>query len=372
MSTASTRIRAALAAGATGEDLGEAEPRDRKAEHIRLALDERTQGDRSYFDDWVFGHEALPELDLDEVDTSVEFLGKRLRAPLLVSCMTGGTDQATPINLRLAEAAERAGVAVGVGSQRKTLEEGSHAETFQVRAVAPTVPLLGNLGAVQLNYGFGLPECRRAVEMIGADALALHLNVLQEAIQPEGQTDFSGLLAKMAEVAAGLEVPVIAKEIGCGLSAATARRLAEAGISILDTAGVGGTSWARIEARRAGDVPLGELFAGWGIPTPESIRQVASVPGVTVIGSGGLRNGLDVAKAIALGADVTGMAYPFLRPATESADAVVATIERIVRELRVAMFCVGARTVEELKQVPVRRASGESHIHPTFHERSSP
>ncbi len=194
MSTAPTRVRA-TAAGATGE-------RDRKAEHIRLALDEDTQGDRSYFDEWVFGHEALPELALDDVDTSVEFLGKRLRAPLLVSCMTGGTGEATPINLRLAEAAERTGVAVGVGSQRKALEEGSHAETFQVREAAPSVPLLGNLGAVQLNYGFDLAECRRAVEMIGADALALHLNVLQEAIQPEGQTDFSGLLDKMGEVGA--------------------------------------------------------------------------------------------------------------------------------------------------------------------------
>lgn len=346
--------------------------RDRKAEHIRLALDARTQGDRSYFDDWTFGHEALPELDLAEIDTSIDFLGKRLRAPLLVSCMTGGTDEATPINRRLAEAAERTGVAVGVGSQRKTVEEGTHAASFEVREAAPSVPLLANLGAVQLNYGFGLAECREAVEMIGADALALHLNPLQEAIQPEGQTDFSGLLAKLAQIAAGLPVPVIAKEIGCGLSAATARALAGAGIRILDTAGVGGTSWARIEGRRAGDVALGELFAGWGIPTPDSILQVASVPGVTVIGSGGLRNGLDVAKALALGADLTGMAYPFLRPATESTDAVVRAVERIVHELRVAMFCVGARNVAALQRIPIRRASGVPNFNPTSHEGSSP
>lgn len=346
--------------------------RDRKAEHLHLALDPLTQGDGSYFDDWAFGHEALPEIDLDDVDTSVEFLGKRLRAPLLVSCMTGGTDEASPINLRLAEAAEHTGVAVGVGSQRKAIEEGSHAETFQVRSAAPTVPLLANLGAVQLNYGFGLPQCRQAVAMIGADALALHLNVLQEAIQPEGQTDFSGLLDKMAEVAAGLDVPVIAKEVGCGLSAATARALAGAGIHILDTAGVGGTSWARIEARRAGDLPLGELFAGWGIPTPDSILQVASVPGVSVIGSGGLRNGLDVAKALALGAHLAGMAYPFLRPATESAEAVVQAVDRIVRELRVAMFCLGARTIEELRRVPIWRVSGAPNFQPTSNERSSP
>lgn len=336
------------------------EDRDRKAEHITLALDQRTQSGGSYFDDWTFVHQALPELDLAAVDTSVEFLGKRLASPLLVSCMTGGTGGASRINRHLAEAAERTGVAVGVGSQRKAIEDGTHLGTFQVREAAPTAPLLANLGAVQLNYGFGLAECRQAVEMIGADALALHLNVLQEAIQPEGQTDFSGLLAKLAEVAAGLEVPVIAKEVGCGISAATARALAGAGIRIVDTAGLGGTSWARIEARRADDVPLGEMFADWGLPTPDSIRAVASVPGVTVIGSGGLRSGVDVAKAIALGADLAGMAHPFLRPATESAEAVVEKIERTVRELRVAMLCVGARTIRELRHAPIARRGQSS------------
>jgi isopentenyl-diphosphate delta-isomerase len=352
------------------------EARDRKAEHIELALDERTQSTPSggsYFDDWAFVHEALPELDLAQIDTSVEFLGKRLESPLLVSCMTGGTDGAHRINRNLAEAAERTGVAVGVGSQRKAIEEGSHLDTFRVRQAAPTVPLLANLGAVQLNYGFRLAECRQAVEMIEADALALHLNPLQEAIQPEGQTDFSGLLVKIAEVAAGLGVPVIVKEVGCGISAATARKLAEAGVRIVDTAGLGGTSWARIEARRADDVPLGELFAGWGVPTPDSIVQAASVPGLQVIGSGGLRNGVDVAKAIALGADLAGMAYPFLGPATESADAVVKKIERTVKELRVAMLCVGARTVRELQKVPIERRRRSSSQPPReTPERSTP
>ncbi|HEX6199347.1 MAG TPA: type 2 isopentenyl-diphosphate Delta-isomerase [Thermoanaerobaculia bacterium] len=329
--------------------------RDRKAEHIRLALDRGTQGDRAYFDEWAFEHQALPELDLAEIDTSVEFLGRRLEAPLLLSCMTGGTGEASRINLHLAEAAERRRVAVGVGSQRKALEDPAQAASFQVREAAPTVPLLANLGAVQLNYGFGLDECRAAVAMIEADALVFHLNVLQEAIQPEGQTNFAGLLYRMGAVAAELEVPVIAKEVGCGLSAATARALSGAGIRILDTAGLGGTSWARIEARRAGDLALGELFADWGIPTPESIRQVASVPGVTVIGSGGLRHGLDVAKALALGADLAGLAYPFLEPATESADRVVERIDRIVHELRVAMLCAGARTLADLRRTPIHR-----------------
>ncbi len=278
MSASRAATDPARAAGAFGSaektaetaDAGQPERdrRDRKAEHIELALDRRTQADHRSFDDWVFGHEAAPEVDLAAIDTSVEFLGKRLDAPLLVSCMTGGTGVANRINTHLAEAAERRRIAVGVGSQRKALEEGSHVETFQVREVAPTVPLLANLGAVQLNYGFGLEQCQAAVDMITADALVFHLNPLQEAIQPEGQTDFSGLIDKMGAVAAGLDVPVIAKEVGSGISEATARALAGVGIRIIDTAGQGGTSWARIEAHRAGDLDLGELFADWGIPTP--------------------------------------------------------------------------------------------------------
>ena len=233
--------------------------RDRKAEHIRLALDAGNQSAHSFFD----------EIDLADIDVSVDFLGKRLEAPILVSCMTGGTEAAGEINRNLAEAAERCLIAIGVGSQRKALEDPLQASTFQVRDLAPSVPLLANLGAVQLNYGYGIEECRAAVEMIGADALAFHLNVLQEAIQPEGQTDFSGLLPKMGSIAAQLEVPVIAKEIGCGISGRTARALLECGIRIIDTAGLGGTSWARIEARRAGDAEIGEMFADWGIPTRE-------------------------------------------------------------------------------------------------------
>jgi isopentenyl-diphosphate delta-isomerase len=330
---------------------------DRKADHIRLALEERMQLGASYFDGWRLGHAALPELDRAAIDTSVDFLGKRLRAPLLISCMTGGTEVASRINRNLAIAAEATGIAVGVGSQRKALEDAATTGTFEVRADAPSTVLLANLGAVQLNYGYGLDECRRAVAMIDADALVLHLNPLQEAIQPEGQCDFSGLLDRMAAVAAGLEVPVIAKEVGAGISGALAAALAARGITILDTAGLGGTSWARIEAARAGDLPLGEVFADWGIPTPESIRQCSRVPGVTVIGSGGLRHGVDVAKAIALGAGLAGMAFPFLAAATESPEAVVARIERIVEELRIAMFCTGARTVADLQRAPIEPVS---------------
>jgi isopentenyl-diphosphate delta-isomerase len=324
--------------------------RDRKAEHIRLALDRRMQLEHSYFDAYRFANEALPELDFAAIDTSVEFLGRRLAAPLLVSCMTGGTEAAGKINRNLAAGAEATGVAVGVGSQRKALEDPRQADSFRIRDAAPSVPLLANVGAVQLNYGLGIVDCRKAVDMIGADALVLHLNALQEAIQPEGQTRFAGLLRQMGEVARGLGVPVVAKEVGCGIGEATARALAGEGITILDTAGVGGTSWARIEGERAGDPDLGEIFAGWGIPTPESIAQVRRIEGVTVIGSGGVRSGLDAAKAIALGADLVGMAYPFLGPATESAACVADKVLRTIRELKICMFCLGVRSIPELQR----------------------
>ncbi len=329
--------------------------RDRKLEHIELALEQRMQLGRRFFDDYTFRHEALPEIDMAEIDTSVEFLGKRLAAPLLVSCMTGGTGSASAINRNLAQAAERAGVAVGVGSQRKALEDPATADTFEVRRLAPTVPLLGNLGAVQLNCGLGVADFRRAVEMIGADALAVHLNPLQEAIQPEGQCNFKDLLPRIGELVRELGVPVVVKEIGCGITAATARRLFEAGVRIVDTAGSGGTSWARIEAARAADLAIGELFADWGVPTPESIRELAAIDGMTVIGSGGVRSGIDVAKAIALGADVVGLAQPFLGPAIESADKVHARIQRTVKELEITMFCVGARTLGELRRVKLEK-----------------
>jgi len=338
-------------------DTATAIERDRKAEHIRLALDASNQAGRSFFDDYAFEHNALPEIALDDIDLSVEFLGKRIEAPLLVSCMTGGTEAAGEINRNLARAAEDRRIALGVGSQRKALEDPLQAASFQVRDLASSIPLLANLGAVQLNYGYGIAECRAAVEMIDADALAFHLNVLQEALQPEGDTDFSGLLPKLGEIARGLDVPVIAKEIGCGISGDTARALAEQGIRIIDTAGLGGTSWARIEARRADDVEIGELFADWGVPTPVSIQEVAAVPGVTVIGSGGIRSGVDVAKAIALGAHLVGTAYPLLKPATVSTAAVIERVGRIVDELRIAMLCVGTRTIDELRRVDLLKRS---------------
>lgn len=327
--------------------------RDRKLEHIQLALLPEMQVRSHGFDAFCFEHVALPEIDWDAIDTGVEFLGRRMRAPLLISCMTGGNETAGTINRNLAIAAEQTGVALGVGSQRRALEDPGQVSSFQVRQYAPSVPLIGNLGAVQLNYGFGLEQCEAAVRMIAADALALHLNALQEVIQPEGQRNFSNLLPRIGEVARGLSVPVIVKEIGCGLTATVGNSLFQQGVSILDTAGRGGTSWARIEARRANHQTLGELFSDWGVPTLESIRQLATLPDVTVIGSGGIRSGIDVAKAIALGADLAGVAQPFLAAATESSDAVVLQIERIIHELKICMFCTGATTIARLQRVPL-------------------
>jgi isopentenyl-diphosphate delta-isomerase len=353
--SAGERTATARASGADPAAPFDLPGRDRKAEHIRLALDPGMQLGTDFFADYSFEHRALPEIDFDEIDTSVEFLGHRLAAPLLVSCMTGGTERAGAINRNLAEGAEARGVAVGVGSQRKALEDAAKADTFRIRDVAPNVPLLANLGAVQLNYGIGLDQCRRAVAMVGADALVFHLNPLQEAIQPEGQRNFKGLLPKIGAIARDLGVPVIAKEVGSGLSAATGRALLAEGVRIVDTAGVGGTSWARIEAARAGDTALGEVFAGWGVPTPQSIRELAQIGGLTVIGSGGLKNGIDVAKALALGADLAGLAYQFLEAATESPARVVERIERVVQELKICMFCIGAKTIPELKATGLER-----------------
>ena len=334
--------------------------RDRKLEHIELSLDRRIQLDARYFDALTFEHEALPDVDLESISLDCTFLGKKLRAPLLVSCMTGGTGDAVDINRRLAEAAEHCGIALGVGSQRKAIERPETAATFHVRHVAPTVPLLGNLGAVQLNYGFGLDECRRAVEMVEADGLALHLNPLQEALQPEGQGDFRGLMAKIGQLVDGLTVPVVAKEVGCGISGRTGRQLYEQGVRHFDAAGLGGTSWARIEAARADDREIGELFADWGVPTPVSIRQLSAIgDDVHVIGSGGVRSGVDVAKSIALGADLVGLAQPFLRAAVVSTHAVVEAIERTIRELRIAMFCSGAADLAALGRTTLQKKGFE-------------
>jgi isopentenyl-diphosphate delta-isomerase len=270
--------------------------------------------------------------------------------------MTGGIKQAQRINRNLALAAQALGIAMGVGSQRAAIDNPKVVNTFQVRDVAPDILLFANLGAVQLNYGYGPEECKRAVEIIEADALILHLNPLQEALQPEGQTNFSGLLRKIEHVCKKLSVPVVVKEVGWGISETVARKLSRVGVAGIDVAGAGGTSWGKVERHRANSEnsnKIADSFASWGIPTAESIQMArCGAPGLTIIASGGLRTGVDVAKAIALGADTAGIAAPLLKAANISQEAVVEYVTEIVESLRIAMFCIGASNISELKGSP--------------------
>jgi isopentenyl-diphosphate delta-isomerase len=334
---------------------------DRKLDHIRINLEEQVQFPRlrTGLDQVRFIHQALPELDLDRVDTHTLLFGKELRAPLLISSMTGGTAEAQAINVNLARAAQVAGVAMGLGSQRAAIEDASMAQTFQVRQVAPDILLFANLGAIQLNYGYGLSECQRAVEMVEADALILHLNPLQEAVQPEGDRDWSGLVTKIGDVCHRLPVPVIVKEVGWGLSADAVRQLSEAGVSALDVAGAGGTSWSEVEYHRApteAHARVAAAFADWGLTTIESLSIARrEAPQLPVIASGGIRSGIDIAKVLALGASLAGMAGPFLKAAVQSTEAVEATITEMTTVLRIAMFAAGAADLSQLAETPVIR-----------------
>jgi isopentenyl-diphosphate Delta-isomerase len=327
----------------------------RKSDHIRINLEEDVRsGITNGLERYRFVHQALPELDLQSVDVNLEIFNRKLKAPLLISSMTGGTAEAAAINRTLAMAAQETGIAMGLGSQRAAIENPELAETFQVRSHAPDVLLLANLGAVQLNYGYGVEHCRRAVEMIEADGLILHLNALQEAVQPEGDTRFSGLLKKIEAVARKISVPVIAKEVGWGFSEQAARQLFEAGVAAIDVAGAGGTSWSQVEMHRAkteSHARLAAAFIGWGIPTAESILQVRKgAPEMIIFASGGLRGGIDIAKCIALGATLGGLASPFLKAAAVSVESVIQTINDLKREIQVCMFATGAGDLQALRR----------------------
>jgi isopentenyl-diphosphate delta-isomerase len=325
----------------------------RKADHIRINLEEDVRsGLTTGLERFRFMHEALPELDLETIDLTTRVFGRTLQAPLLISSMTGGTEEAGDINRRLAVAAQEMGIAMGLGSQRAAIEDPKAGRSFQVRDVAPDILLFANLGAIQLNYGYGVAECQRAVEMVEADALYLHLNALQEAVQPEGDTNFSGLLRKIEAVCRSLDVPVIAKEVGWGISEHTARQLVEAGIAGIDVAGAGGTSWTQVEMYRAqnpSQARLAAAFLEWGIPTAESIQQVhRAAPEIPVFASGGIRTGVEIAKCLGLGATLAGMAGPFLKAAVVSVEETIGTILEIEREIMVAMFAAGAGNVAAL------------------------
>jgi isopentenyl-diphosphate Delta-isomerase len=328
----------------------------RKADHIRICLDDTVQCKTTStgLERYHFRHCCLPDLNYDQIALNTSFLGHHLKAPLLISSMTGGTDLAKVINTRLAKVAQHYGIAMGVGSQRVSIEKPEISNTFAVRKFAPDAFLMANLGAVQLNYGYGLDQCRRAIDALEANALILHLNPLQECVQSHGDRNFRGLLPKIAELCRKLSVPVVVKEVGNGISGDVAQRLLDVGVTAIDIAGAGGTSWAKVEGERALDTRqqrLGNTFAEWGLSTVDCIQEVRAISDtMPLIASGGLRTGLDAAKAIALGADITGMAYPFLSAAHDSEAALHELTDCLIAELKTVLLCTGSPNLSVLRQ----------------------
>ncbi|MCC3358918.1 type 2 isopentenyl-diphosphate Delta-isomerase [Bacillus sp. REN16] len=327
----------------------------RKSQHIQITLNEKVTGDSisTGLESFAFIHNALPEIDFDEITIETTFLGFATKTPFLISSMTGGTDLAETINRNLAVAAEERGWALALGSTRALLDSDTNPSSFLMRKYAPSVPIIANLGAVQFNYGYGVEECRRIIGMTEADMLVLHLNSIQEVIQDNGDTNFKGLLKKIEQICHTLEVPVGVKEVGWGIDGHTAQKLVDAGVAFIDVAGAGGTSWSQVEKFRSND-PIrraaAEAFSEWGVPTAESIKMVReSVGDHPLIASGGILTGLDGAKSIAFGADLVGFGRSILKEATQSAEDVLEVMEIREMELRMSMFGIGASTIQELK-----------------------
>ncbi len=330
--------------------------RSRKGRHIRISLNEKVEADvPTGFEDVTLVHRCLPEIDLDDVDTSLTLFGHRLSAPLIISAITGGTEEAGRINRVLAKAAEKFGIGIGVGSQRVAIEHPEVEDTFGVvREETPNSFVMANLGCPQLALGWGATQARKAISMIDADALAIHMNPLQEAVQVDGDTKYAGILGKVRDLASSLETPIVMKETGCGISREDAAKLDEAGAAGFELSGLGGTSWAAVEhhiAREVGEPLqeyLGKSLWNWGIPTASSLVEVREATKKVVIASGGLRTGQDAVKALSLGADAVGIAKPFMEKAVQSQKALEEHIEAILTELKVCMFLVCARKLEDL------------------------
>lgn len=338
------------------------ETKKRKADHIKICLDQKAQARKvtSGFEDVKFVHRALPEISKQKIDLNTTFLGHKFSAPLLVGAMTGGTAEAMHINAAIAETVEKLNLGMGVGSQRAAIEDRNMEETYSIaRKKAPNAFIVANIGGVQLVHGYGLKEVKRIVEMIDADAVAVHLNALQETIQPEGQTDFKGILVKISEISENLDKPVIVKETGCGISAEEAARLEAAGVKGLDIGGAGGTSFAAVEYYRAkgeGNTSqrvVGEAFWDWGIPTAVSLVETTQTAKIPVIASGGIRSGTDIAKALALDASLASVTQPVLKAAIKGPKHVERLLSLIIEELRNTMFLVGAEKVENLSKTPI-------------------
>ena len=345
------------------------ETQNRKADHLKVCLEDDVQSHvTTGLESYRFDHNALPELNWNDLSIATQFLNKKLNAPFLISSMTGGTDLAKTINIRLAEIAQTYGLAMGVGSQRVAIERPDLADAFKLRKIAPTALLFANIGAVQLNYGYGLDQCKQAIDLLEADALILHLNPLQEAVQTRGDRNFTNLLDQIEMLCNDLDVPVIAKEVGNGISAKLAKCLLDCGVRAIDVAGAGGTSWAKVEGGRAQDPRqkrLAETFSDWGIPTANSLLQVRSISkDIPLIASGGIRNGLEAAKCLALGADLVGLALPFLKAAHESEAALQTLTEILIDEVKTVLFCTGNPDLESLVR-------SDSLIHPLSQPRTA-
>lgn len=330
----------------------------RKDDHIDLCVsgDVGFHAKSTLFDAVEFVHDALPELSVEELDTSVEIFGKRLRAPIIIASMTGGTERARSINRELAQLAEERGYGIGLGSQRAILK-GQPVDTYAVRDVAPSVLLLGNIGGVQAR-SLSTEEVEALVSAVGADALCVHLNPAQEIVQPEGDRDFVGVVDAFARLSRDLSVPVIAKETGCGLGARAVKKLAKAGVRHVDVSGAGGTSWVAVEAARASGHgrSLGDALREWGVPTAASviIAKEARPRFKTIIATGGVSSGIDAAKALALGASAAGMARPVLQALVNGGrEGAARFLDQVEAELKAVMLLVGARDVRDLQRAPL-------------------
>lgn len=328
----------------------------RKSEHIQITLDEQVTGNSitTGFENVHFIHNALPEIDFKDISLQTNFLSHLCETPFLISSMTGGAASAETINRHLAEAAEEKGWMLALGSTRALIESEDFHSSFQLRKFAPSIPIVANLGAVQLNYGFGLEACQKIIEITEANMLVLHLNSIQEVIQPAGNTNFKGLLNKIEQLCRTLPIPIGVKEVGWGIDGQTAKTLSEVGIQFIDLAGAGGTSWSQVEKfRSTSEVKrkAAEAFSEWGIPTVDCIQSVRqSLPGIPLVASGGIHNGVEAAKSIALGADLVGFGRSILKEATESTEAVLTLMETRELELRMAMFGIGAGNIQALKE----------------------
>ncbi len=331
----------------------------RKEEGILLCLEKPVQSRRAttLFENVRLFNDALPEIDFDDIDISTTFLGHKFAAPIFIGAMTGGAELAKKVNRNLAEAAQRLGIGMAVGSQRAGLLTRGLAETYSItRKVAPDIFIGSNIGGAQLSKGLSIAEAKKLVEMLDADALYVHLNPLQEVIQPEGEAEFSHVMARIKETASGLGKPIVAKEVGAGISDTVAKRLESAGVSAIEIAGMGGTSWSGVESYRAKEAnkmvkfKAGNIFWDWGIPTAAALYGVRKAVKLPVVASGGIRNGLEMAKAISMGADLCAMAWPLLRPATVSSDKVTEYLEETIFALKTAMFVSGCRDLKELRR----------------------